>query len=49
MNSTRDNLRPIVPSWDRKNMVLLWFRGTYRTAQSYDAEVVGIITRNDSP
>jgi hypothetical protein len=45
MNSSKDNLRPLVPSWDRKDMVLLWFRGTYRTAQSYDAEVVGIITR----
>jgi putative BNR repeat neuraminidase len=46
MNSSRDNLRPILPAWDGKNMALLWFRGTYRTAQSYDAEVVGIIARN---
>jgi hypothetical protein len=27
-------------------MVLAWFRGTYQTAQIYNEEVVGIITRN---
>jgi hypothetical protein len=45
-NSSVDNLRPIVPKWDNKSMVLLWFRGTYQTAQIYDEEVVGIITQN---
>jgi hypothetical protein len=45
-NSSVDNLRPIVPKWDSKNMALLWFRGTYQTAQIYDEEVVGIITQN---
>jgi hypothetical protein len=44
-NSSEDNLRPIVPAWDGNNMVLLWFRGTYQTAQIYNEEVVGIITR----
>jgi len=27
-------------------MVLLWFRGTYSTAQIYNEEVVGIVTQN---
>lgn len=44
-NSTRDNIRPIVPMWNKDNMVLLWCRGTYITAQSFDATVVGIIDR----
>jgi hypothetical protein len=44
-NSSRDNLRPIVPAWDGNNMVLLWFRGSYSTAQIYNEEVVGIITQ----
>ena len=44
-NSTKDNLRPIVPAWDGNNMALLWFRGSYQTAQIYNEEVVAIITR----
>jgi predicted secreted protein len=44
-NSVRDNLRPIVPAWDEDNTALLWWRGTYYTAQSFDAAVVGIIER----
>ena len=44
-NSSRDNLRPIVPAWDGNNMVLLWFRGTYQTAQIYAEEVIGIVTQ----
>jgi hypothetical protein len=45
MNSPNENLRPIVPKWDTQNTALMWFRGNYQTAQMYDAEVVGIITR----
>ena len=44
-NSSQDNIRPIVPQWDGNHMVLLWFRGSYSTAQIYDEEVVGIITQ----
>ncbi len=44
-NSVRDNLRPIVPAWDEDNTALLWWRGTYYTAQRFDAAVVGIIER----
>jgi hypothetical protein len=41
-NSSRDNLRPIVPAWDGQHTLLLWFRGTYNAAQSVDAVVLGI-------
>jgi hypothetical protein len=45
MNSPDENLRPVVPKWDANNTALLWFRGNYQTAQTYTAEVVGILTR----
>lgn len=41
----RDNLRPIVPAWDKNNRVLLWWRGSYTAAQNFDTAVVGIIDR----
>jgi hypothetical protein len=44
-NSTMDNIRPIVPKWDKNNMVLLWNRGTYSTAQIYNMDIVGIVTQ----
>ena len=44
-DSVRDNVRPVVPKWNDINTALLWFRGTYNSAQSYDAAVVGIIDR----
>jgi predicted secreted protein len=44
--SVRDNFRPIVPAWDENNTALLWWRGTYYTAQRFDAAVVGVIERN---
>jgi len=43
--SDRDNMRPIIPVWDGVNTALLWWRGTYRTAQKYDTAVVGILDR----
>jgi hypothetical protein len=42
-NSGRDNFRPIVPVWNHDNVALLWFRGTYNSAQSFDAAIVGLI------
>lgn len=45
MNSEHENLRPAVPKWDGRNSVVAWFRGNYQTAQMFDAETVGIITR----
>jgi hypothetical protein len=44
-NSVCDNLRPMMPKWDENNIALLWWRGTYNSAQSYDAAVVGILDR----
>jgi hypothetical protein len=43
-NSTMDNLRPIVPVWEDYKTALIWFRGTYTTAQIIDAQIVGVIT-----
>jgi hypothetical protein len=42
-NSVRDNLRPIMPGWDANDTALVWFRGTYSTAQIYDEAPVGIV------
>jgi hypothetical protein len=44
-NSNVDNFRPIIPKWDANNTAVIWFRGTYTTAQNIDAAVVGIIDR----
>lgn len=44
--SVRDNFRPIVPPWDENNTAVLWWRGTYYSAQRFDAAVVGILDRN---
>lgn len=45
-NSEMDNLRPIVPKWGAEHTALLWLRGTYSTAQSYDLRVVGLIEKH---
>ncbi|MGA9365529.1 MAG: T9SS type A sorting domain-containing protein [Bacteroidota bacterium] len=45
-NSVRNNFRPIVPRWDNNKTALLWWRGTYTSAQLFDAAVVGIIDSN---
>jgi rhamnogalacturonyl hydrolase YesR len=47
-NSTMDNLRPVVPKWDKNNTVLLWMRGDYHSAQNYDTDIVGILYRNQT-
>jgi hypothetical protein len=39
-----DNLRPVVPKWDADHTALLWLKGTYTSAQSYNFQVVGTIT-----
>jgi hypothetical protein len=44
-DSVRDNFRPIAPRWGPNNSALLWIRGTYNTAQSFDAAIVGLIER----
>jgi BNR repeat-containing family member len=45
-NSTHDNLRPIVPVWDDNDIALIWFRGTYDTAQIIDGTPVGLVERH---
>ena len=40
-NSSKDNLRPVVPKWDASHTLLLWERGDYNTAQTYVTEIVG--------
>ena len=45
-NSTHDNLRPIIPAWDSNNIVLIWFRATYSTAQIIDGAPVGMVERH---
>jgi hypothetical protein len=47
-NSSVDNFRPIVPTWDADHTAIVWFRGTYSSAQNIDAAVVGIVEQNDT-
>ena len=42
-NSNQHNIRPIIPKWDANHTALLWLRGIYNSAQSFDASIVGII------
>ena len=43
-NSTKDNIRPIVPKWDANHTALLWMQGSYMTAQGYSMAIVGVLT-----
>jgi hypothetical protein len=45
-NSTVANLRPVVPAWDSTHSAVLWFRGTYTSAQNVDAAVVGLVDQH---
>lgn len=40
-NSSEDNFRPVVPKWQKGKEALLWFRGTYSTAQIFSTRIVG--------
>ena len=42
-DSTADNLRPIVPTQQGGEAILLWLHGEYRTYTDYDLDVVGLI------
>ena len=46
-DSTADNIRPIVPKG--ATGAVLWLRGTYRSYNDYDLEVVGTLTDRCSP
>jgi hypothetical protein len=43
-NSTKDNIRPIVPKWDSSHTALLWMQGAYTSAQDYTMAIVGTIS-----
>jgi hypothetical protein len=43
-NSTKDNIRPIVPKWDATHTALLWMQGSYVKAQDYNEAIVGVIS-----
>jgi hypothetical protein len=47
--STSDNIRPIVPKWDASHTLLLWLKGTYGTAQSYQMQIVGTTALSTAP
>lgn len=43
LNSTADNLRPIVPMRHGRSQFLLWFNGTYSSYTNYSTRVLGLI------
>jgi hypothetical protein len=42
--SSEDNIRPIVPKWDRDHRALLWMRGLYTTSQFMQMKIVGLVS-----
>lgn len=46
-NSTVDNARPVIPSWDADHTALLWWRGYYPWQRDYDLSVVGMVLDAD--
>jgi hypothetical protein len=40
LDSTSDNLRPIVPKWTRGKTALLWLQGRYSSYTNYDLKVL---------
>ena len=45
-NSAKDNLRPYLPRRQTGTPVVIWFRGTYTTFNSYNCEVVGLFNNS---
>lgn len=41
-NSTQDNIRPIVPKWNKNRTFLLWLRGEYRAYTDFSMEILGL-------
>ena len=41
--SKRDNIRPMIPSWNKDRTVVLWLQGDYHSYTDYDLDVVGVI------
>lgn len=46
--SSRDNLRPSVPAWDKDHIALIWYRGTMSKSQAFDGAMVGLLMDRDS-
>lgn len=44
-NSSEDNLRPIIPSWDSTRRVILWMRGAYRSYTDWDTQIHALINK----
>tara|TARA_R110002050_G_scaffold41300_2_gene100224 strand:+ start:1062 stop:2573 length:1512 start_codon:yes stop_codon:yes gene_type:complete len=42
-NSDTDNLRPIVPKWDKGKSIVLWMKGNYPKFYVYDTKILGQI------
>jgi hypothetical protein len=42
-DSAFDNIRPIVPQWERGRTALLWLRGEFRTYTDFSLDVAGFI------
>ncbi|HSM05340.1 MAG TPA: BNR-4 repeat-containing protein [Longimicrobiales bacterium] len=42
-NSSVDNLRPIIPTWEGDRRVVLWMRGTYTSYTAWDTQIVGLV------
>src|SRR4029079_12835363 len=49
LDSTVDNLRPIIPLGAPDVGVVLWLRGTYSNYQDYDLDVVAYIEGRSQP
>lgn len=48
-NSTSDNIRPIIPSWNNNKRIILWMRGTYASYTDFSTQIVGITQQRQSP
>lgn len=46
-NSTVDNIRPIIPSWESDRRIILWMRGTYLSYTDWNTQIVGLIQERD--
>jgi hypothetical protein len=46
-NSTRDQLRPVIPTWPDGPRVTLWTRGKLNSYTDFDLEIVAIVEPRD--
>jgi autotransporter-associated beta strand protein len=49
VDSTVDNVRPVVPKWNGDSTAVVWMRGTYSTYTTWDTEVVGMVLPDTDP